>query len=180
MKKQLDNQIVELPSQLRRIDFFDGRLLDAADLAVEQNYFDTRMRDHNRYLHGYGTVSGLGVSLASTNTPIAITVSPGVAIDPRGHLIRVTAEVQISFPKKGDVAHLVLYWAERETDFIPAPKDKSDGAEMLAAYVTEYAILKYEIDYSSTKPSGIALARLKKVWGAWKVDKHFHVRRVKP
>jgi len=42
----------------RRVNFFNGMILTAADLAAEQEYHQGMRYHHNR-LHGYGTVSGL-------------------------------------------------------------------------------------------------------------------------
>jgi hypothetical protein len=179
MKKQLNDQIVEIPSHLKRINYFNGRLLNAADLAAEQTYIDTRMKDHNRYIHGCGVVSGLAVSV-SKNSPNALTVSAGIAIDPLGHEFILTADVKVPFPEKWDVTHLVLCWAERETNFVPAPTGSGDENGKVALRIEEYAILKYEIEDSSAKSVGIALARLKKIRSVWKVDKRFHICRVKP
>jgi hypothetical protein len=76
----------------------------------------------------------------------------------------------------------MLYWAERETDFVPV----SEGD--MPSRVEEYAFLKFKIEYSATKPKprkifeshdGVILARLKKIRNAWKVDKKFRVRQVK-
>ena len=46
----------------RRVNFVEGLLLTAADLAAEQEYHRGMRYLHNR-LHGYGTVSGLEVDV---------------------------------------------------------------------------------------------------------------------
>ena len=46
---------------LKRPHFFAGQLLDAATLQGEQDYHRDKLRRHNRILHGFGIVSGLGV-----------------------------------------------------------------------------------------------------------------------
>ena len=46
---------------LKRPRFFAGQLLDAATLQAEQDYHRDKLRRHNRILHGFGIVSGLGV-----------------------------------------------------------------------------------------------------------------------
>jgi len=79
---------------LERVNFFDGKLLDAEDLSLEQTYHLERHRRHNRYLHGWGVVSGLSVSVADNTT---ITVHPGVAIDCAGNELVV-----------GECMHLTL------------------------------------------------------------------------
>ena len=56
----------------RRVNFFDGLLLTAADLAAEQEYHRGMRYLHNR-LHGYGTVSGLEVTVARGR----VRVTPG-------------------------------------------------------------------------------------------------------
>ncbi len=179
MKKQLNKQQIEIPSDLKRVNYYFGQLLSQAEFQTEQSYFRKRIRLHNLYQHGYGVVSGLSVS-ASKDSPGKVTVTPGVAIDSFGNEIILTEDAKVPFPKKGDVAHLVLFWAERETDFVPAPTGYGEGDEKMASRVQEYAILKYEIDDSSVKPGGIVLARLKRIRSVWKVDKRFHACRVKP
>src|SRR5690348_15630681 len=47
----------------RRVNFFNGMILSAADMAAEQQYHQGMRYLHNR-LHGYGTVSGLDVTLS--------------------------------------------------------------------------------------------------------------------
>jgi hypothetical protein len=46
-------------NQLKRVKYHHGMLLSAKDLTAEQEYFLERQRRHNRYLHGWGVVSGL-------------------------------------------------------------------------------------------------------------------------
>ena len=45
----------------QRNNFFTGKLLTARDLEAEQSYFRGKGKQHDRYLHGYGTVCGLRV-----------------------------------------------------------------------------------------------------------------------
>lgn len=183
MKKQQ----IEILSGLKRVNYFFGQLLTQADFQAEQSYFRKRLRLHNLYQVGYGVVSGLDVSISKGSSD-AIMVSPGVAVDPLGNEIVLTVDAKVPFPAKGDVAQLVLYWAERETDFIPALNGNKAGNDTKASRVEEYAILKIENEEPSVKlktqkkrksHTGITLARLTKRRGAWKVDKKFHVRRVK-
>jgi hypothetical protein len=49
--------------QPERPHFFTGQLLTADDLQAEQDYFRGKSRLHHRLLHGWGIVSGLGVSI---------------------------------------------------------------------------------------------------------------------
>jgi hypothetical protein len=168
MKEKLDNP--------KRINFFSGRLLDADDLSKEQDYYISKMRRHNLYLHGYGTVSGLQVVIMSTDAGPTVTVSPGVALGPRGNEILVSQPVQWPLPVDGDVAYLCIRWAEREIEFIPAPGSGIEGDKTVASRIEEVAEFKYE---AVPCKDGIALARLLKSRGIWKLDKRFHVRQVR-
>lgn len=47
----------------KRNRFFAGRLLTAEDLKLEQEYLREKQKRHNRYLHGFGVVFGLEVSV---------------------------------------------------------------------------------------------------------------------
>ncbi|MFO7892757.1 MAG: hypothetical protein R6U63_03390 [Longimicrobiales bacterium] len=131
------------PDPTKRVRYFDGQMLTAKDLTQDQAYFLEHNRRHNRTLHGYGTVCGLAVSARRTAEGVEVVVSPGLAIDPVGREIhvpeaqRVTAEDLDDWiaQHKEDVTEprgeplrslsltLVICYAERETDPVPAPGD---------------------------------------------------------
>ena len=67
--------------QLERPHFFTGRLLTAADLQDDQDYFRAKSRLHNRLLHGWGVVTGLEVSESAG----MLTISAGLALDCAGN-----------------------------------------------------------------------------------------------
>jgi hypothetical protein len=169
--------LIEIPLG-KRNNYFSGKLLSEEDFNDEQNYMLNKMRLHNRMLHGWGTVSGLEVS-ASEDSFNGVIVSPGVAIDPFGNEIIVSSAVQCAFPEEYELAYLVLYWAERETDSVPARSAEGESDQTVPSRVEEYAILKYETEDGGNSQNGIVLARLKKERGKWKVDKKYSVRRAK-
>ncbi len=49
--------------QFERSRFFTGQVLTADDLQREQDYHRDKARLHNRFLHGWGVVAGLMVSI---------------------------------------------------------------------------------------------------------------------
>ncbi|HEX5062214.1 MAG TPA: hypothetical protein VFV99_22745 [Kofleriaceae bacterium] len=57
-----DEGCLPLP-RFERVKYFYGQLLGVREFQSEQSYFREKHRLHNRYLHGYGVVCGLGVSL---------------------------------------------------------------------------------------------------------------------
>ncbi len=175
----MNKKNIEIPLYLKRVNYFAGQVLTAADLQTEQSYFRERMRLHNLNCHGSGIVSGLEVSI--TEGPAnSIIVSPGTALDPLGNEINLFSAMRCPFPQKCEMAYLVLSWAERETDPVPHLVHETDTGQMVASRVEEYAILKYESEESQTHSHpGVVLARLLKLRRKWKVDQEFHVQRAK-
>jgi hypothetical protein len=102
---------------LERVRYFFGKLLSVEDFQDEQSYFLNRLRRHNRFLHGWGVVSGLEVSLTKANE---VVVSAGLAIDCAGNEIAASAPVRISLaPGKGTL-YVAIRYQEREAGQVPA------------------------------------------------------------
>jgi hypothetical protein len=171
----MNEKSIEIPLR-KRPNYAYGMILGVEDFRQEFSYFVDRMRFHNRELHGYGTVSGLEVSTPE-DAAESIIVNIGVAIDQLGNEIFLPAAVRCPFPDNGDIAYLVLYWEERETDPVPVPGSGNEADQMMPSRVEEYAVLKYEPEEGITKTFGVVLARLRKVRGQWKLDKKFPVRK---
>jgi hypothetical protein len=73
-----------------RPDYSAGTYLSAKDLNQEQKHRLSRLRHHNRYLHGTGIVCGLQVVPADDpRRPWAVQVCPGYAIDCCGDEVMV-------------------------------------------------------------------------------------------
>lgn len=78
---------------LIRPNYFDRQQLTAADLNAEQQYFRERLRRHNRFLHGWGVVSGAAVTPGIT--PGVLRVSEGYLVTPHGDEIYIPAGTQV-------------------------------------------------------------------------------------
>ncbi len=76
---------------LDRLRYFPRQLLTADDMRLEQDYFREKQRRHNRFLHGWGVVSGLVVGPGPA--PLSLTISPGYALGPCGDEIYVPEPV---------------------------------------------------------------------------------------
>jgi hypothetical protein len=80
-----------MAEEIRRNNYYFGKLLTAEDLAVEQEYHRRMRYLHNRIL-GWGIAEGLDVSVKPGPT---IVVSPGIAIDRQGREIVLPAKVRL-------------------------------------------------------------------------------------
>ena len=76
---------------IERTRYFAGQRLDEGDLTQEQLYLREKARRHNRLLHGWGIVNGLGVQPGPADAEV--TVEPGYALDPYGDEIVVADAV---------------------------------------------------------------------------------------
>jgi hypothetical protein len=68
---------------LERVKYFPRQLLTADDMTADQEYFRNKLRRHNRYLHGWGVVCGMEVSVAPTVIqPWQVQIGSGYAVGP--------------------------------------------------------------------------------------------------
>jgi hypothetical protein len=145
----------------KRVNYSLGLVLGEDEFRQDQLHL--RERDHlaTRALHGYGTVSGLAVEADDA----LVTVSAGLAVDPRGRLVCVpTAQcadlnewlasneeavlAALGSPPPPFPAllslFLVLCYRECETDTVPVPIEPCHAADesMAASRVAESFELK--------------------------------------
>lgn len=148
----------------RRVNFFEGLVLTAADLAAEQEYHRGMRYLHNR-LHGYGTVSGLEVVV----TRGRVRVGPGTAIDVLGREIVVTTPLTLRLEPHRNarrwVRDLVIAWSE-----VPeSPVPRHDGSVDFTRWVEQPELVL--VARGRAAPEGLVLARLtREVRGAVAVD----------
>ena len=106
---------MQLLSSRKRVLFAAGRLLAAADLQAEQEYFLAKHRLHNRFAHGWGVAAGLRVSLNGAT----LHLTPGCAIDCVGDELVVAEPVAVPLPAQGETLFVCLAYSESETDPVP-------------------------------------------------------------
>jgi hypothetical protein len=117
---------------LARPEYVAGQYLTAQDLQSEQGYLWQRLRQHNRYLHRWGVVGGLGVVPANDSVrPWAVQVCPGLALNCCGDEIEVPAAVAVDIHdylwqqpvdtiQAGALAYVGIRYAEELARPIPA------------------------------------------------------------
>lgn len=67
---------------LERVRFYSRQVVTAEDLNAQEDYQRARLRRHNVYLHGFGIVCGLGVTIPKQG--FVISVEAGYALSPCG------------------------------------------------------------------------------------------------
>jgi hypothetical protein len=153
---------------LTRPHYFAGELLDAAALQAEQDYHREKFRRHNRMLHGFGIVSGLGVHVEATSDPGGgrVIVDPGYAIDACGEEIAVCAGAALAAPSSGNETFVSLRFWEH-----PCPPDsRSACGEPGVTRFEEACVIGLA---QAVLPPAVALARLICADGGWRVDPAF-------
>jgi len=153
----------------KRVKYSMGLVLGVEEFEQEQYYLMERDRLHQRALHGYGTVSGLKVSLTDDSGDIDVTVSPGIAVNPRGDTVCVpdnqcasladwladnTTEIDTQMAELEGDAPLPLYitlcYKECPTDDVPIPGAPCQSKENVVApsRISDY----FELSITTTPP----------------------------
>jgi hypothetical protein len=81
---------VATPNPSKHVNYTLGMVLGVDDFTQEFAYLSGRDQWLARDLIGYGTVSGLKVRIETDDKGQRVLIEPGVALSPRGQLIRVT------------------------------------------------------------------------------------------
>ncbi len=116
------------PDPTRHVLYNRGMVLGVDDFNQEFAYLAARDQTLARDLIGYGAVVGLDVTIAPDDTNPQIVVAPGLAVTPRGEIVRVTP-AQCAYVNK---------WLESQKEPIQArvgaaPKDP----------LSVYVVLRY-------------------------------------
>jgi hypothetical protein len=78
---------------LERLRFFPRQLISADDLNQEQTYHRAKLREHNRFLHGWGVVCGCDVQAApAKDKPWQVRICPGYLLTPQGDSVWIRKE----------------------------------------------------------------------------------------
>ena len=160
-------------ASLTRPRYFPGQLLSAEDFEAEQLYTRERMRRHNRELHGFGIVRGLGVSVEPGDMEQGgrVVLGPGFAIAPDGEEITVPDGATQPLPLEGCTLFVTLGYSERPARPVPV----GVGTDTVFTRVEESFALAVEEKVPADK---VILARLIHVGACWCVDQSFDALRV--
>ncbi|MDZ7651502.1 MAG: hypothetical protein U5L03_02475 [Burkholderiaceae bacterium] len=156
---------------LQRINLVPGLLLGIDGFRALQDYPRARLNRRNRVLHGAGVVAGLKVAIDAGG---ALTIAPGLAFAPDGNEIEVEQPVRLALPPQGTVLQVLLRYAERPCDPVPAlAVDGADGEPPPRRIVETFAAALSP----AAAADAVTVAQLRRVRGRWRVDPTFKAAR---
>jgi hypothetical protein len=135
--------------QFERPRFFAGKLLTADDLRTEQDYFRGKLRLHNRFLHGWGVVTGLAVTVDQGTT---VVVSPGLALDCAGNELVLSAAEQISLSGLSGRCYVTIEYLEVQLGQSPSLQGETEFARVREAVRLEMASVNPGLGHSGIGP----------------------------
>lgn len=104
MRDSLICSAADLP-YLERTRFFPRQLVTPDDLTQDQLYFRSKLRRHNRLLHGWGVVCGCLVKPAPVKPGEPpgwkVAIEPGYALSAQGDEILVDQEIVVDLSREG-------------------------------------------------------------------------------
>jgi hypothetical protein len=120
----------------QRNRYYTGKYLTARSFAVEQEYFLSRHRLHNRMLHGWGIICGLDVQPHKNPECRAtwVVVKAGIALDCCGREIILDKDVAFELPQRGEKdadyyqspVLLAIRYVEERTEWVPVLYHEAD------------------------------------------------------
>jgi hypothetical protein len=161
--------------QFERPRFFAGTLFTADDLQTEQDYFRGKLRLHNRFMHGWGIVTGLGVSVDQGTT---VVVSPGLALDCAGNELLLSAAEPISLLGRSGRCYVTIEYLEVEVGQSPSGQGEIEFSRVREAVRLALASVNPGRGHSHMGPGSpgcgqshaLCLATLRHDGSHWRVD----------
>ncbi len=115
-------------NNLKRNNYFKGKLLSAEDFIAEQNYLSDKIRKLSAQTNGYGVIEGFKVENISQKRHI--TIGAGSAVDTSGNLYMLTHHKTYDLPRdieKGD--YIYLKYLENPVELLSVQNDEECSDE---------------------------------------------------
>ena len=132
-----------------RPHFFNGQLLTADDLKLEQDYFRGKSRLHNRFLHGWGVVAGLSVTV---DQGASVVVSPGFALDCAGNELVLPEAERISLSGLAGRHYVTIRYEEISVGQKPSLEGEPEFTRVQEAARVELACTNPGVGHSRKGP----------------------------
>lgn len=130
MARSLDTPITD--DGLQGVQFFNGRVLSAADMQDEQRA-NRRRRAQVARAVGTGVVHGLQVSAGPGSTPRSLRVREGLAISPGGGAVELFTDVEVSVVDIQTESGPLTTGQFVRCDALPSVRATGAGAYLLVA-----------------------------------------------
>ena len=101
----------------KKTNYFSGQFLKEEEFRLENEHLISLLREHNKHLHTWGVVHGLGVTVEPTLD--SITVGLGVAVDIEGRFIYLPADYTMPLTEDHygyKAVYVVIRYNEIQTD----------------------------------------------------------------
>jgi hypothetical protein len=142
--------------------------LSPEDFQTEQQYFREKLRRHNKFLHGQGVVTGLGLTVSQDSTPAYVIVSPGYAISPEGEELILTQALQLKIDVRHSPQYVTLQYADCETDPVVTP-----GSDSTPSRIEDRVLLRLLPEKETS--GALAIGRIVMDDSGWAVDLTFQI-----
>ncbi len=159
--------------QFERSRFFTGLVLTADDLQQEQGYHRDKARLHNRFLHGWGVVAGLRVSVDQGT----VVVAPGLALDCAGNELILHTEERVSLSGLTGRQYVTIRYVELPTAQIPSPSGEVEVPRIKEAVVLRILSTNLQVGHRAFSYGGpgcgqsheLCLASISQRGSRWRV-----------
>jgi len=161
---QTGTACMQKPDPLKRMNYTFGMVLGVDEFRQEQAYLVAKYASQYRYAHGYGTLSGLRVTI-DTSPNLQVRITKGVAVNPRGQEIHVCQEMcarindwlvnnrtalqdLLGSPPLSLSLSVVLCYRACPTDSVPVPGNPCSSQQdaMAPSHITDSFQLKLCLD----------------------------------
>lgn len=109
--------------------YFQGKLMTARDMLADQQYHADRLETLTKLTAGTGILAGLEISeFEDEGDRLAVTVEPGVAVDPHGRPVVVRNPSTQTLPKpEGSEVFVYIEFDTEQKDPVPVPGEEATG-----------------------------------------------------
>lgn len=140
-------------NNLKRNNYFKGKLLTAKDFNDEQDYLTDKIRRLSHFTNGSGVIEGLKVSAIKENK---IYLTPGAAIDTHGNLLYLHQETSFELPRAlKEKDYIYLHYIERENEKVSLQNEEECSEDCCFNKIEEDCEIILHTDLLTATPKDI-------------------------
>jgi hypothetical protein len=137
--------------QFEKNQFFQGKLMTARDMQVEQEYHAERLHVLNRFTTGSGIVHGAEISsVEEEDDELTVTIEPGLVADAYGRPLVIEHSTTRTLPLPAeDTIYLYIRFDRSELESVPVPEVKGASSQ---EYMSNRVVEEFELTYQESPP----------------------------